>query len=88
MAEATLEAQALELVLQTSPFFCKNIRSCSKIAIRSDKAMSPKWLFYATAHQLQNVSTAWAVSCLQTKTPDACQGRQARSPGNGCNGTL
>ena len=31
--------------------------------------MSQKWLFYATAHQLQDVSTAWAMFCLQTKTP-------------------
>ena len=46
------------------------------------------WLFYATARQLQDVSTAWAVSCLQMRTPDACQGRQAKSPGSGCNGTL
>ena len=79
---------ALELVLRMPPFCCENTRSCSKIAIRSKKAMSSRQLFYATAHLFQDASTAWAVSCLQTRTHDACQGRQARSPRSGCNGIL
>ena len=56
--------------------------------IRSKKATSSNWLSYATPRQLQDVSTAWAVFCLQMRTPDACQGRQAKSPRSGCNGTL